>query len=95
MSEGDVDISPDLLFPVPTVLSPRLQWLAKHRVFTHKARPCACCEPWSAWFGQSDPLLFIEENGEEETGFGLSETDAIAVLATRMGLRLWNEEGGA
>ena len=79
------------LFDIPESKSPRLLWMEKHGIETWQpeiedafdgAKWCACRE--------SDK----DENGiPSYVGTGDTENDALASLAQRIGIRLWNEEG--
>jgi hypothetical protein len=82
----------DTLFPIPEQPSPRLVWLRKHGVRCIKTS--AEDEPWCAWLPENDsPECGAEmPRVPEWCGYGDTEDDAIADLARREGLRLWNEE---
>ena len=73
------------LFDLPETKSPRLQWLEKHGI---KVSPSRTHGPshkhWMAYRHDED-FIFA-------SGYGETEDDAIAFLAVKLGLRLWNEE---
>ncbi len=73
------------LFDLPETKSPRLIWLEKHgiKVTPSKAHgPSLKC--WMAYRHDGD---FISASA-----YGSTEDEAIADLAIKLGLRLWNEE---
>jgi len=75
------------LFVIPISESPRLRWLKKHHISTHKSD---CMpddeEPWNAWAGELSEAI---EDGSNCTG--ATEADALCALAKRLRIRLWNE----
>lgn len=97
-------MSDDLLFPAESVQmdSPKLAWLKKHKVLTYHSMPGE--GEWACWFAAFDEGEFKYENtadffcqhtghyGDSQCGEGDTEHDAIAHLAKRAGIRLWNEE---
>jgi hypothetical protein len=96
------------LFPVDAVKmdSPRLAWLKKHGVVTYLAMPDdphwrLWYAGFSAWSTEYSPhlksaadLFFYEtaDRGDKRIGTGETEDDAIAELAKKYRLKLWNEE---
>lgn len=87
MSEN-ADISPDLLFPVPETLSPRIAWIQRHGVKTfHSTGQPPEEYPWAAWL-MSDEVGGLPRFDSYATG--ATEHDAIAELARFKGLKLWN-----
>ena len=75
------------LFDIPETKSPRLLWLEKHGIKV--AAPAkghgTATNHWMAYQHDGD---FISASG-----YGMNEDEAIAALAVKLGLRLWNEEG--
>ena len=73
------------LFDIPETKSPRLIWLERHGI---KVSPSRTHGPshkhWMAYRHDDD---FISASG-----YGETEDDAIAFLAVKLGIRLWNEE---
>lgn len=78
------------LFDIPEHLSPRVEWMRRHRIRTLKGNDEEEGEPWGAWVGEEGRPL----QGEALT-FAPTEDEALARLAKRLGLKLWNEEGRA
>lgn len=87
------------LFEIPVCESPRLKWLKKYNIHTHRnatVKVGDTCEvtgeklsPWCATVGA------VSANGvwaDGWIGFGDTEDDAIANLARKRGWRMWNEE---
>ena len=93
------------LFPPESVAmdSPRLAWLKRHGCITMSFEPhqrFGEFDRWIAGFAEGvagkDAIAqwFCEEcgkNGETTIGMGATEDEAIAELAIRYGVRLWNE----
>jgi len=89
-----------LLFPVEESLSPRLAWIRRNHVVTYRSDVEPVC-----WFaGKADAPVtdvaswFVEEtsaNGDSRIGEGDTEDEAIAELARKHGMKLWNEGAGA
>lgn len=93
----------DELFPAEAVQmdSPRIIWMRKHKVLTYHS---LAGEDGACWFAAFDEGEYIYEDmadffcqhlgatGDSECGEGATEDDAIAHLARRAGIRLWNEE---
>ena len=78
----------ELLFDVPETKSPRLHWLAAHKIHTFKTQCLAPeDEPWSAWSGD-----LTEAFEDDAYGTGETEDDAIVAWAKMMRVKLWNEE---
>jgi hypothetical protein len=68
----------DELFQIPETLSPRLRWMREHQVTTTKeAEPSG--DLWTAW-------VF-----PDTSGYGATEDDALADLAKKLSIPLWNE----
>jgi len=70
------------LFDIEESKSPRLAWIEKHQIVTLRGKP----DSWAAW------LSARSARAEQAIGYGESEDEAIADLAIKLGLRLWNEE---
>jgi hypothetical protein len=79
----------DTLFPIETVLSPRLAWMANHSIKTHFSESKKH-RPWTAWQG-----AFSDALKHGMYGLGADEDEAIVELAKRLQLPLWNEGGRA
>lgn len=79
------------LFDIPEQLSPRLAWIQKHDVRTHFSTACPE-SPWSAWLPANQPNPDGIPADPEACGYGMKQDDAIADLARKSNLRLWNEE---
>ena len=76
------------LFEIPETKSPRLLWLARHRIHTFQTQMLSDKEqPWSAWSGD-----FQEALDDDCYGVGATEDDAIVNWAKGMRVKLWNEE---
>lgn len=104
----NVDISSELLFPVPEALSPRLAWMKKHGIITFHHRPGHNCPPtWFAGFQAWHPTLKgvafcateTAEHDDSRIGEGETEEDALISLmgcwdARKVNMHLWNEEAG-
>ncbi len=68
----------DTLFDLPDSPSPRLRWLREHQVTTTKeAEPTG--DLWTAW-------VF-----PDTSGYGATEDEALADLARKLNVKLWNE----
>lgn len=85
-------MSNDELFPVEAVtqLSPRLAWMKRHRIHTRES--LIAFKPgcfWQAWIER----VRDELPGEINSAVGATEHDAMADLALRFDIELWNEEG--
>ena len=94
----------DELFPVEAVQqdSPRLLWIRKHDIKTHRSDNVPESESWMALMPQekdrnreladimAESCRLYDECGH--IGYGATEDDAIAELARNVGLRLWFEE---
>ena len=70
------------LFDIEESKSPRLAWIEKHQIVTLRGKP----DSWAAWLSARSTRV------EQTIGYGESEDEAIADLAIKLGLRLWNEE---
>ena len=88
---ANADISSDLLFCVPEVLSPRLAWMKRHEVITYHGM-----SGWYAAFKcHAYDYYFLQEtcaHGGSRCGFGNTELEALTDLAVRTKTKLWNEE---
>ena len=91
----------DLLFDIPEQKSPRLLWLEKHGITTNNNGqnykpgdecPETGCQlyPWLATTGEFTKGIYSDHN----TAWAFSEDEAITQLALKLGIKLWNEEGG-
>ena len=92
----------DALFDIPPSLSPRLQWMEKHHIKIHYSPECAE-SPWLALMPfeehramnigdiMAEACRLYDEQGR--LGYGSSEDDALAEMARKSGIQLWNEEG--
>ena len=69
------------LFDIEESKSPRLAWIEKHQIVTLRGKP----DCWAAWLNMRPTI-------DQIIGYGESEDEAIADLAIKMGMRLWNEE---
>lgn len=69
------------LFDIPESKSPRLRWMEKHNISARQ-------EPR----GPGGPLIWFALN-HQACARGDSEDEALASLAVKLGLKLWNEEG--
>jgi hypothetical protein len=66
------------LFEIPQSLSPRLKWMREHGItVSHHAETKRLKEFWTAQCG----AIAVEES---------TEHGALAALAIRLGIRLWN-----
>jgi len=72
----------ELFDSLPPTLSPRLQWIEKHGVWTKRSEFVDFHQPEAAWTATAAGL----------TGTGPTEDAAIVELAKRMGIKLWMEE---
>lgn len=88
----------DELFPAEAVTmdSPRLAWMKRHLVYTKFSQGCGEA-PWSAWWGQRDPVEFLEYHDSDHDheaimGYGATEEAALVDLAIKWQFPLWNEE---
>lgn len=79
------------LFDIPEQLSPRLAWIQKHGVQTHHAKHFDHF-PWCAWFPANNTPCGKAPDNPDDCGFGQNQDDALAALARRHDIRLWNEE---
>jgi hypothetical protein len=70
------------LFDIEESKSPRLAWIEKHQIVTLRGKP----DCWAAWLSARSTRV------EQTIGYGESEDEAIADLAIKLGIRLWNEE---
>lgn len=79
--------------------SPRLRWMKRHQVVMFHAPSSGA---WYAGLWEWYPTIrtaaefFLKETGENgasRCGYAETEDDAIADLALKHGLKLWNEEG--
>lgn len=82
------------LFAVETVAmdSPRLAWLKRHKVFTHRRIDHPDESPWCAWCEIEDQGECLRANGPRAFVYGETEDDALGELAIGRGWGLWNEE---
>ena len=69
----------DSLFDIPETKSPRLLWLEKHNIGI-------------IYDNTKNQFAAI---GRQESAWGETEDEAITQLALKLGIKLWNEEGGA
>ena len=76
----------DELFEVPEQLSPRLKWMKRHGIYTDHCGQIAKHVSWKAY-------VLNERGGIDLSSYGETEHEAIADLAIRLGIKLWNEEG--
>jgi hypothetical protein len=67
----------DTLFDIPETPSPRLQWLRKHDIRIHRDSEEA--NEFTAW------------TLPDASGYGDTEDEAIADLARKLSIPLWNE----
>lgn len=91
------------LFPTESVQmdSPRLAWIKRHAVVTYYSNIEPAC--WFAGFQEWWPKLKGADFFAEETGYngdtrcteGPTEDAALAALATRWEIPLWNEDPAA
>lgn len=79
----------DMLFEVERQDSPRLAWMKKHAIRTHHTPGMEDELPWIAWHGANHGPDGIPLN-PSRCGYGDTEADAIADLARRIGIHLWN-----
>lgn len=96
----------DELFPAGAVASksPRLLWLDRHGIVTMSFDEAHRFGEWDKWVAGIAPGVtgsdaiaqwFCDEcsrNGETTVGQGATEDDALAELAVKHGIPLWNEE---
>jgi len=75
----------DNLFRMEESLSPRLQWMQKHKIHSLKGND-EDGEPWGAWVGEEGMPL----QGKWLT-FAATEDEALAKLAKTIGVKFWNE----
>ncbi len=75
------------LFPIEESKSPRLLWIEKHGIKARRYSP----DEFDYLAGQ---LFVWGASGGGEWGQGDTEDEALAQLAVKLGIRLWNEEGG-
>lgn len=69
---------PDLFANLPPTKSPRLLWMEKHGITV---------ESRASSLGQ----VFVATAGTESAKATNSELDALAELARKLGIKLWNE----
>lgn len=81
------------LFAIAPVKSPRLQWLERNGVKTHRTEMPDSSPPWIAWFEANETADGLPRD-MEACGYGPLEGDAIADLARKSNLSLWDEEKG-
>jgi hypothetical protein len=67
----------DTLFDIPETPSPRLQWLRKHDIRIH-------CD-------SEETHEFTAWTLPDVSGYGSTEDEAIADLAKKLSIPLWNE----
>jgi len=80
------------LFAVPTMKSPRLKWIEKHRLKFNRTQFAVgdeCPETGSELW----PVYAYDR--EDKQHGGATEDDALAAWAKARGVRLWFEEGMA
>jgi hypothetical protein len=94
---------PDL-FPVQTVLSPRLRWIKRHKVVTYQSCPedrdtrpfWYAAFDYGDWPGYEDAGDFfaqeIAANGDMRLGIGPTEDDALLDLCAKRQVRHWTVE---
>ena len=71
-----------------TVKSPRLRWMEKYKVQTHRSATVpADEEPWSCWSGELQMSI-----NHDWIANGTTEDEAITAWAIKNGVRKWNEE---
>jgi hypothetical protein len=69
--------------------SPRLAWLKKHKISTHRSPYVELDEePWSCWSGPFEEAVM--HKGDYTSG--MTEDQAITRWALKYNVRLWNEE---
>ena len=73
------------LFDIPETKSPRLLWMEKHGIQTQQNS----AGDWCAW------TTAILTKTSINLGSGDTEDEAITQLALKLGIKLWNEEGGS
>jgi len=71
-----------LLFAIPEVKSPRLQWIDKHGVWTSKTQ----------FVDETDPMEAWTATAAGKSAAGPTEDDAIVALAKVLVIKLWNEQ---
>jgi hypothetical protein len=69
----------DTLFDIPESPSPRLKWIRDHQVSLTSETTPAGHPHWTAW-------VF-----PDTSGYGATEDEAIADLAKKLSIPLWNE----
>ena len=69
----------DTLFDLPVTLSPRLQWMEKHRIKAHATESTI---PGMEWCAGNGTYCEFESN----------EIYAVTKLAETLAIHLWNEE---
>ena len=77
----------DQLFTVETTLSPRLQWIAKHKVKT-SLNQSGCEDPWEAFFG-ADCAAEALLSDTRTVAWGETMDDALFELAKKNGWKMW------
>jgi len=88
------------LFDIPESKSPRLIWMEKHGILTHFSDLCE--EPWSAIVPMEndkgkDIVTIMQDSCmvydfDDKIGYGKTQLDAIADLARKLSIKLWNEQ---
>lgn len=73
----------DSLFDIPESKSPRLIWMEKHQITVELNEATGDCEAWSHK---------KQTKSESVLGCGPTELDAIADLACKLNIPLWNEQ---
>jgi hypothetical protein len=72
-------------------LSPRRQWMKQVGVECVCDHELPIDERWCAW-SIEEKRIAVLTNGKWVIGRGVCMDDALAELAQKLGLRLWNEE---
>jgi hypothetical protein len=75
------------LFDLPETKSPRLIWLDRNGIKVSAPPQKRPGPPLSYWMAYRHDGDFISASA-----YGPTEDDAVAFLAIKLGLRLWNEE---
>jgi hypothetical protein len=71
------DTMTDELFQIPETLSPRLRWMREHDIRIHR--------------DSEEPHEFTAWTLPDVSGYGATEDEALADLARKLNVKLWNE----
>lgn len=83
------------LFDIEETPSPRLLWMRRHKVQTHRSPSIPeGGEPWAAWMMDDCDLGSVLPPSEEDCGLSETEDEAIVALAKIKRIPLWDEGGG-